>query len=234
MLTFFTVVAIRLMLRRRWWWAGAAAGLAGFVYPIGFVLVPVMLLWVLLVRRDVPLGKRLLFALAEGALAFTGTFVVFVIQQIQVGSWHASLTMQERLGTTLLDPLRSLVRIVIHQNTLVQNYPGNATTISEPIAHQTLLVALLITAITVGVIVTWLQAHHLDRDELALLVLFVGIWIVPLASFIDTGIYRREATLLPVAMLLNRLPTPVVLAFAAACVYVAAQISPHFFDYRLI
>ena len=78
------------------------------------------------------------------------------------------------------------------------------------------------------------DSHHLDRDELALLVLFAGIWIVPLASFIDTGIYRREATLLPVAMLLNRLPTPVVLAFAAACVYVAAQMSPHFFDNRLI
>jgi len=172
--------------------------------------------------------------LAEGALAFTGTFAVFVIQQIQVGSWHASLTMQERLGTTLLNPLRSLVRIVVHRNTLIQNYPGDATTIAKPIAHQTLLVALLITAVTVGVIVTWLQAHHIDRDELVLLVLFVGIWIVPLASFIDTGIYRREATLLPVAMLLNRLPTLVVLAFAAACVYVAAQMSPYFFDYRLI
>jgi hypothetical protein len=233
MLTFFMVLSIRFMLRRKWWWAGLAAGVAGFVYPIGVVLVPVMFLWMLLVRGDLAPLRRVATAAGVAALAFSGTLAVFVIQQIQVGRWNASLTMQEKLGTTLLFPLRSLVTIVVHQDSLIQTYPDHGD-VADAIAHQTLLVALLVTAVVVAHVVSWVRARAVERNDLALVLLFGGVWLLPLSSFIDTGIYRREATLLPVAMLARRLPTPVVVAFAVGCVFVAGQMSKHYFDYLLI
>jgi hypothetical protein len=234
MLTFLTVVTIRLALRRRWWWAGGVAGLAGFVYPIGIVLIPAMVLWVLLARRDVPPTRRVVLAAAQGALAATGTLAVFVIHQIEVDNWHASLSMQKLLGTTLLNPIDSVLDIVVRERSWIQAFPGNPGTIADPIAHQTLLVTVLVFSITLAVVIAWRRVRQVDRDDVALLVLFWGIWLLPLASFIDTGIYRREATLLPITALSTRLPTPVALALGGACVYVAAQMSPHFFDARLI
>ena len=234
MLTFFMVLSIRFMLRRNWWGAGLAAGVAGFVYPIGVVLVPVMFLWVLLVRGDLEWIRRFVVAVGVAALALSGTVAVFVIQQVQVGHWDASLTMQEKLGTTLLFPLRSLVTIVVHETSTIQTLPGHTGHVADAIARQTLLVAVLVTAIVAAYVVSWVRARTVDRNDLALVVLFVLVWLLPLSSFIDTGIYRREATLLPMAMLAKRLPTPVVVVFAVACVFVAGQMSRHYFDYLLI
>jgi hypothetical protein len=233
MLTLLTVVMIRLGLRRRWWWAGGVAGVAGFVYPIGIVLVPAIILWVLLVRRDARPRRRAVLAGSLGAFAAVGTLAVFVIDQIEVGSWHASITMQKLLGTTLLNPIESFVDIVVRESSWVQRFPDSRG-VAGPIAHQTLLVAVLVVSITTAVAIPWGRVRRIDRDDLALVVMFWGIWLLPLASFIDTGIYRREATLLPITALATRLPTPLALILAGGCVYVAAQLSPHFFDASLI
>jgi hypothetical protein len=229
-LVLLTLVTIRLGLTRRWWWSALAAGAAGFVYPIGVVLVPAMALWVLLVRTDLAARARVLTAVAVGAIASSGTLAVFVIQQAQVGDWHASITMQRRLGTRLLDPIESFLTVVVHRDSLLQ---ASDVRLKTPMAAQTLVVAVLVLAITAVVALGWRRAREVDRDDVALLVLFWGIWLLPLSSFIDTGLYRREATLLPLAALAPRLPAWASVPLAVACVWVATRISPHFFDYAL-
>jgi hypothetical protein len=229
-LALLTVLTIRLGLTRKWWWAAVAAGTAGFVYPIGVVLVPAMVVWVLLVRVDLAARARILTAAAVGLIASCGTLAVFVIQQIEIGDWHASISMQRRLGTRLLNPVESFLTVVLHRDSLLQ---AGDVQLKTPMAAQTLLVAVIVLAISACVALAWRRAHEVNRDDVALLVMFWGIWLLPLASFIDTGLYRREATLLPIVALAPRLPAWVSVPLAVASVWVAALISPHFFDYLL-
>jgi len=230
LLVLLSLVTIRLALTRRWWLAAVAAGLAGFVYPIAIVLVPALALWVVLVRTELAWRARLVVAAGVGLVASAGTLAVFAIHQVEVESWRASITMQRHLGTKLINPLESFVTVVVNRDSLMQTLDVRLKT---PIAMQTLLVALLVLSITACTAWGWRRAHDIDRDDIALLVLFLGIWLLPLASFIDTGLYRREATLLPIVVLAPRLPVWMSVPAAVACVGVAMRISPYFFNFAL-
>ena len=230
MLTLLMVVTIHFALVRRWWWAAVAAGLAGFVYPIAIVLAPALVLWVVLVRTELAWRARLVVAAGVGLVASVGTFAVFAIHQLEVDDWRASISMQRYLGTKLMNPIESFWTVVVDRDSLLQTLDVRLKT---PIATQTLLVALLVLSIAACTAWGWRRAHEVGRDDAALLVLFVGIWLLPLASFINTGLYRREATLLPIVALAPRLPVWLSVPLAVACVGVAMRISPYFFNFAL-
>jgi len=58
---------------------------------------------------------------------------------------------------------------------------------------------------------------------------------MPLMTFLDTGLYRKEATLVPFAVLAaRRLPRPLLLACVAGAAVATLGVSPHFFDFTLV
>jgi hypothetical protein len=73
-----------------------------------------------------------------------------------------------------------------------------------------------------------------DRDDLALLLLVLAMWALPLVNTVQTGLYRREAALLPLVLLLRRAPTWLVVGFAAAVVPVWAMMAYKFYWFALI
>ncbi len=52
-------------------------------------------------------------------------------------------------------------------------------------------------------------------------------------TFVETGLYRREATLVPIVLLARKLPTKLLLAFTIAAVTLAYPVA-HLFPGHLV
>jgi hypothetical protein len=67
-----------------------------------------------------------------------------------------------------------------------------------------------------------------ERVDVAVLVYVVAMWLFPLASTIDTGLYRRVLPLIPGVWLLRWAPTAVIVALLAASAVVWWWMAPLF------
>lgn len=218
------------MFRKRRWWVGAAAGAAaGLTYPVAIVLVPVSLLWLVLCDRDGRWYRRVLRLVGVGVMVASGTFIVFAIHARQLGRWDASLVAQQRFfDGGLHNPAANLLAVTHSQSTWVQ---VNRPELSTLLALQSLLVLALVVAAAIAVL---RRRSHRTPDDLALLTLVVALWLLPLTGNVDTGLYRREAALLPVVGLLGRLPRAVVVGFAVAAVGLAWLMAAKYYWYVLV
>lgn len=227
------LVWLRAMGQGRWTLGAVAAAVGSTAYPVGIVLVPATVLWAAGAGRSAAPAERARRGLVAGGLSAAGTLVVFAWHQLDVGSWRASLDAQRALGSHLMNPFRSLWSVVVQHDSWIQALPGNDD-LARATAWQTAVVAVLVVATVATALAAW-RREGLDVGELAALVAMVGSWLLPLASFIDTGLYRREATLLPFAVLAaRRLPPWLLVGLAGASVIALAQLSPHFFDMSLV
>jgi len=229
------VVWTHLMATRRWMLGAVAATVAGTAYPIGLMLVPTTLVWVGYAERAS--GTSLMVALRRAVppalVASAGTLLVFAIHQIEVQHWDASLTAQRSGGSTVLNPVQSLWLVVVERGAAIQQYPNNAS-LARWTAWQTAVVAVLVLATAASVGVAFLR-RRVDHVDVGMTLGLLAVWLLPLATFLDTGLYRREATLVAFSGLVaRRLPVPVLLVTSAAALVLVVGISPLFFDYVLI
>ena len=232
LLVLLLAVQVACFLRGRWW-AGAAAGaLASLCYPITAVLPVVSVIWVLIAdRSDTPARHRRWRAGGVGAVVLAGTLAVFALHQVELGDWSASLAEQERFGGTLYNPFLNWAHTVVARNSWIQlDRPVTA----GPIAAQTALVTLFVVAGAVEVVRARLRPGPGDEEagvrahELALLVYVVALWLFPLASTVETGLYRRVLPLIPGVWLLRRAPLAVVVGLVAAAIGVWWWMAPLF------
>jgi hypothetical protein len=213
-----TMIAVQVawFVRDRWWPGAVAGAVASLFYPITAVLPAASALWVLIADRTPDRRRRALRAAGVGAVVLAGTVAVFALFQVVLGDWSASLEEQRRFGGTLYNPAFNWAHTVVRRNSWIQLYtPATAW----PIAAQTALVTAFVAACAAVVVRGRGRVDpHRRRHEIGLLVLVVALWLLPLASNIETGLYRRVLPLIPGVWLLRRAPWPVVAALTAASV----------------
>lgn len=203
LLTFSTLAFLILLQRDRRLGAGLAAAVAALAYPIGLVAAPVGVVWVLAHRR-VPVRERLWRVVAVGGPAVAAVSIYILDQWLETGHWDAYVLIQQKYGHHAQDPLRSVEaawRVVRH---------GSHFQLANAPALQTLLVTLVLGCVLVELIVR--RGPTLRTDALVAL-WALAAWAVPLAET-SSSAYRGEAALLPIALLVRRLPRPLGLALA--------------------
>jgi hypothetical protein len=221
---------IRLFRQHRWY-AGAVVGmLASLVYPMTLVLGPAAAVWVYLADQSPFRRQRLTRAAVVGAIITMGTFVVFIAHQLVLGRWDASIEQQRWFGAAVHNPALQLWDVIVERDTYMQ-FMGVEHGLTKILAAQTLLVLVMV-ATVVG-LALWKRAGR-TVDDVGLTLLVVAMWLLPLVNNIDTGLYRREAALLPLVVLLVRAPTWLVTSFAVAAIPIWALLADRFYDYVLI
>lgn len=219
------------LFRQHRWYAGAVVGmLASLVYPMALVLGPAAALWVFVADQSPIRRQRAVRAAAVGAIVTVGTLVVFVAHQIVLGRWDASIEQQRWFGAALHNPVLQLWDVLVERDTYMQ-YMGVEHGLTKILAAQTGLVLLMV--VTVVALAVGKRAGR-TVDDLGLTILVVALWLLPLMNTIDTGLYRREAALVPLVILLVRAPTWLVTSFAVAAIPIWALMADRFYQYVLI
>jgi hypothetical protein len=213
LLTLATVAFLALMQRGRWLAAGLAAAVGVLTYPIGLVAAPAGAVW-LLAHRSVPLRERVRRVVFMAYPSLVALWVFVTDQWLETGRWNAYLLVQRKYDHHLQDPFHADVvawhRVFGH---------GPLFTLTKSLAFQTLLVSFVLTCVLIELIVR--RGASASADALVA-IWAVMAWAMPIAET-NVASYRAEAALLPLALLVRRLPRPLAagITFAAAVLAVS-------------
>jgi hypothetical protein len=209
LLSLATVSYLALMQRRQWLAAGFAAAVAALAYPVGLTVAPAGVLW-LLAQRGVPWLDRLRRAVAAAAPAAAAVAAFVLVQLVQTRYWDAYLLVQRKYGHQLEDPFTAVgtaIATVRHAPFQLDSAPS----------WQLLLLAFTLLCVLVELVLRWRSRARADA--------LVATWAVLawLLLYVETQVhtYRGEAALLPLAILVRRLPWPLAAAITAAAVAIA-------------
>jgi hypothetical protein len=222
MLAFFTVASLWFLHRGRYAAAGLSGAVAALTYPLGVLLIPVSVLW-LLTRRGSPWRARLRRIASAGGLASLGVLALLIDQRIETGRWNAYFLVQDKYHHNLQNPIaatRDSLRPLVH---------GSPLELVKAPAFQTALVSAALLAVLVHVLVHW---RSLDRSDGLLITWALATWALPLSQA-AVSIQRSQAALLPLAILLRRLPRPLAFALTAVAVPVAVAMEKLFLEGKI-
>ena len=223
-LAFFTVAHLWLLVRGRYVLAGLAGAAAVLSYPLGVLLVPVSAAWLLL-QLDVAIAERVRRMAIASGLTLVGLGVLFVDQAVETGHWNAYFLVQKNYKHHFLNPIattRDSLRPLVDWSPFELHRFGPAL--------QTALVTAALVAVVVNAFV---PRGALDRADALLLLFAVVTWVAPLSqSYVS--LQRSQAALLPLAVLLRRLPRPLVIALAVVAVAVAVVMERLFLQGKIV
>lgn len=206
LLSLCSIGALAFLVRGRSLAAGFAAGLAALAYPVGLALAPAGVVWLVGDRR-LPAGTRVRRAGLYSVPILSALAIFVVDQRLETGRWNAYLLVQRKYGHGLQDPFAAVYaagQSVLH---------GSAFHLVDAPALQTLFVAFVLVSVLVDRLLHRASATALD----ALLVVWaLAAWLIP-HIWANVSEYRSEAALLPVALLVGRLPQAL-----SACIVVGA------------
>jgi hypothetical protein len=198
-LAFFTVASLWLLSRDRLIAGGLAGAAAIATYPEGLAIAPAAAVWLLLDHRR-SAGERVRRALAACGLALTGLVAVVVVQWIQVGRPDGSLLISRRYYHDPHDPLAPI------HNALFTVVRGHGLELHNVQYTETVVLLVTVACVLVELIV---HRHTVSRTELLVAVWAATTWL--LASIpADLSQYREQAVLAPLAVLVRRLPPPLL------------------------
>jgi hypothetical protein len=223
MLAFWTLAHLWLLHRGRWLAAGACGAVAVLTYPAGALLIPVSALW-MLTESEVPLADRL-WRIARTAGVMVAALGVFVLDQyLETGRWDAFWLKQNSYHHRLQDPFAATA------HALHPVFHASPFALTTAPALQTAIVTAVLLVVFVH---AFLRLPSLDRLGLLLLLWALATWALPLAQT-NVSLARSQATLLPLAVLVARLPRSLTLVFAAAAVAVAIPMEKLFLQGLLV
>jgi hypothetical protein len=218
MLAFFTVAHLWLLTRGRWVIAGLAGAVAAATYPLGTLVIPAAAIWLLAVQR------RLRPIAVVCGLALLGPALLVLVQAVQVGHADAYLLVQEKYGHGLRDPLGPVINAAY---AVVRRSPFDLASAPDV---QTLFVALVLACVLVELAVRRASATRAD----VLVGLWAALtWTVPNLET-NLSIYRSQAALLPLSLLVRRLPRPMIAVAIAVAVWLSISMTQLFLHGRLI
>ena len=214
---FCTVTSFALLRRRRVLAAGITAAVAALAYPVGLAVAPAGALWVLCARGSAVRDRLRQCGLLLGPW-LAGLAAFAVVQRLSTGRWNAYLLVQERFDHEVRDPfsaVASAFRAFVHWPFLTHPSFSNFYNIAGAIALQ----ALLVFAVMVIVLVELAVRRGPDLYADALIAIWAVLAWLLLYSTGHVDTYRGEAALLPIAILVRRLPwaLSIPLAFIALC-----------------
>ena len=219
LLAFSTVLSLWLLYRERWVSAGIAGAVAALSYPLGVVLVPVSATWILL-ERAVPGRERARRTVLASGLMLTGPALLLVVQRLETGRWNAYFLVQDKYHHMLQLPFVATWDAIAP---IVDRSPF--TLAQAPVLQTALATATLVLVLAHAA----LRHRSLDRLDALLLLWALATWAFPWSQS-NVSHQRGEAALLPLAILVARLPWPVSLALAAAATAVALPMEKLFLD----
>jgi hypothetical protein len=222
-LAFFTVAHLWFLHRGRYVAAGLAGAAAALTYPLGVILVPVSAVW-LLAERHVAMRERLRRIASASGIALAGVGVLFLDQKLETGHWNAYLLVQDKYTHNLQNPIaatRDLLRPLVH---------GSPFELAKAPFWQTAVVTAALVAVLAHAL---LRRRSLDRLDRLIIFWAVVTWAVPL-SLAAVSFQRSQAALLPLAVILRRLPRPVLYALVLAAVAVAVAMEKLYFQGKIV
>ena len=175
--------------------------------------------------RDAPWAQRLREALLYGAIAFSGLVTVMIMHQLILGRWNAFFLVQAKYGHGIHDPLDTVTNV---WRTLELEYKEPAKLMRSA---QSLIVCAIVPALLVFLLtrirqitrIEWLAAIH------------VGLfWIFPLVMGPGVSLTRAEANLLPLTLLMARLPIATRIAILGVFATLYFEASVAFFESILV
>ena len=186
-------LAARSLVRR-----GLAAAVGLLAYPIGLVAAPAGAVW-LLAHRSVPRLERVRRVTLMAYPSLIALWLFVFDQWLETGHWNAYLLVQRKYDHHLQDPFHMVVRaghrVFDH---------GPLFTMTKSLALQTLLVSFVLFCVLIELVVRRGPFAHAD----ALVAIWaVMAWAMPISET-NVATYRGEAALLPLALLVRRLPRP--------------------------
>ena len=223
MLTFATLACLWLLYRERYLSAGVAGAVAALSYPVGVLLAPISAVW-LMAQRSVPLGERLRRVAITSGPILAGIWILMSVQRIETGHWDGFFLIQERYEELhgSQNPFVASWDIVRGG---VQNL-GNGITVV--VALQTAFVTIVL-ALVFGFALR--RRRSLDRVDFLLLLWAVVTWVALFQAF---SVQRGQAALLPLAVLVARLPPRLAWSLALTAAALAVWMESYFLDGTLI
>jgi hypothetical protein len=217
------VCALAALVRERWWWAGAAAFLTTAAYPGSAALVAVAGLWLLFVAPAASLGERARRIAIVCGLGAAGFAVVLLYAQLAAGQWDGYFGVQARFHHGIHLPLHNWLDISRPRTAGLGN-------ISLFLAFQSWLTTLLVLS---AIAVTFARRRAATPVDWLLVLYGLAFWLIPLGQNV-VAYYRTDALLVPIVVLLARLPFAVVSAFAVAAAVVSAGMTVAFMQGVLV
>ena len=218
LLSLCTVAFFALVQRGHWLAAGTAAAVGALAYPVGVVAAPVAAVW-LLTDRSTPLSQRALrVAAVAGPTVVALAFFVFV-QQIETRHWNAYLLTQAKYGHRLISPTVTIA------HALAKAAQAPLGLANAP-ALQTLFISFVL--ICVGAAVA-IRRGPRTRFDVLIVIWAVVVWL-QLYAETDLDAYRGVAGLLPLAVLLPRLPRLLAAAIALAAILITVPMATLYFS----
>jgi hypothetical protein len=224
MLAFFTVLHLWLLREGRWLLAGLAGAVAAMTYPIGVLLAPMSALWIAFILRDASWGERLRRLAVASGLTAAGFVVVLIDMQLETGAWDAYFKIQAKYDHDLSNPLsefRTAVDPALHGSLL--------GTEAVP-ALQTLFIGIVMGLAVMGAARRWRALTAID----GLLLLWAAFYFVLPLTQDNVSLYRSQATLLPLALVLLRLPPPLLFVLVGAALWLTVPMAQLFLTGKLI
>ena len=223
MFTFATIACLWLLYRERYLAAGVAGAVAALAYPVGVLLVPISAVW-LIAQWRVPLGERLRqVALACGPI-LAGLWLLLIVQRIDAGRWDAFFLIQEKY-----EDLHGSQNPFVATRDIVRGGVENLSSgISVVVALQTAFVSIVLALLLVF---AFRRRRSLDRVDVLVLLWAVVTWAALFQAF---SIQRGQAALLPLAVLVARLPSWLAWSLAVVAVAIAVWLESYFLDGTLI
>ena len=224
LLAFFTLLHLWLLYRGRWVGAGLAGAAAALSYPVGILLALTSAVWLLAQAK--PFTQKLRAIAVASGLTVAGLGVFLIDQRLELGRWNAYLLAQRKYDHVLEQPFAQLENAlsILHHHSpfaVTKIIPVQTTFgITTVTADETVFVAALLAC---GLVAIALQ-RPLDPLGLLLAIWAIAFWVIPqLESEVQS--YRIEASLLPFALFLPRLPRPLVVLFVLLAVAVSVPLA---------
>jgi hypothetical protein len=232
LVTLCTVCAFALAHRRHWIWAGLAAGVAALAYPIGLAVAPACALWAL-AEPGARVSRRLLHAVIAAVPAVAAVALFLTAERLQTGHTNAYLLVQQRFHHRLGDPfirIGQVLQAFAHSPLVASPSYTSLDLLTGAPAVESLLVAFVI----VGTVAELLLRRGPDlRNDALVTVWAVLAWVLLwIASGVDA--YRGDLALLPVAILVRRLPWPLAALITAVAVILVVPMTDLYLKGSLI
>jgi hypothetical protein len=209
LLSLCTIAFFALLQRGYWLAAGTAAAVGALAYPVGIVAAPVAAVW-LLADRSTSFSRRAQrVAAVVGPTVVALAFFVFV-QQVETRHWNAYLLTQAKYEHRLTSP----AAIVIHAFAQAVQTPLG---LANAQGVQTLFITFVLICVAVAVAI---RRGPSVRFDVLVVIWAVAVWLALYAET-DLHAYRGVAGLLPLAVLLPRLPRLLAAAIAVAAILIA-------------
>jgi hypothetical protein len=224
MLAFSTVAFLWLLIQGRWVAAGLAGAVAGLTYPVGALVALPAAAWLFVAPAGSDMRERGRRAAIVAGLSLSGPLLVVLVQWISLGHWNAYFLVQEKYGHDLHNPLKP---ILDGFDTLAD---GSLFQIAHAPAAQTVLVAAVLLCVLVDL---GRRRRTAPRADWLIAAWAVVTWLLPHAQA-NLSVYRSQAALLPLALLVRRLPPVLLVAVVVVAVGLSVPMIQLFLDGKLV